>query len=302
MRYRALAVAALVAAPALAARGQATDRLNPMVVLHEKALPLFGIAHPALTQGRGGQSAPLSLSDVAKETFGYKLADYHNTTGAPDVFLQYMVAMREAGASVRTNPFIAKIPIWRRNPDAARQALIRQLNAGHVGVSMQQVETAEEIREVASAMRFASAGGTRPDSGYEAAAAYWGLTPAQYRQRADLYPLNKAGGELVISAIIESRAGLENIRAIAAEPAVATIMVGYGTLGQVFSGDAAGREAAVQQVLAACKEFRKRCGFPTNTAAEVEQRMKEGFAVFIMQSRNAAAFAAVEAGRKLAGR
>jgi 4-hydroxy-2-oxoheptanedioate aldolase len=177
----------------------------------------------------------------------------------------------------------------------------RQLNAGHVGVSMQAVRSPEEVRAVIKAMRFPSAGGTRPDSGYEAAAAYWGITPQQYRQKADVWPLNR-NGELVIHAIIESREGLANLNAIAAEPGIAVLWAGYGTLGQVFSGDPAGREAASQQILAACKQYRIPCGFPANNPAEIEQRMKEGWSVFVMQSRNANGFAAVEAGRKLAGR
>jgi len=323
--YARLGLAALglaLLAPQTLVSAQGGDRLNPMIALHEKGLPIFGIAHPGLTAGRGGRGgrggatgtaaagaetpppppppAPV-LSDVARETVGYKLADYHNTSGAPEVFLQYMVEMKKAGGSVKTNPFLAKIPIWHRNPETSAAAIVRQLNAGHVGVTMQSVEAPEEIRETIKAMRFASAGGTRPDAGYDAAAAYWGISPQQYRQKADVWPLNRAG-ELVVHVIIESRPGLANLQKIAAEPGIAALWVGYGTLGGVFSGDPAGREAASQQVLAACKQFKIPCGFPTNNPAEIEQRMKEGWSVFVMQSRNAAGFAAVETGRKLSGR
>jgi 2-keto-3-deoxy-L-rhamnonate aldolase RhmA len=113
--------------------------------------------------------------------------------------------------------------------------------------------------------------------------------------------LNK-NGELLINAIVESREGLAKVREIAAEPGVAQVVAGYGTLGGVFRGDQEGREAAAQQILAACKEFKKPCGFPVFNAAEMEQRMKEGWSYFIMQRRDEAGFGAIEAGRKMSGR
>jgi 4-hydroxy-2-oxoheptanedioate aldolase len=241
------------------------------------------------------------LSDVARETVAYTRADYLNTSGTSETFLSYIEQIRAAGGSMRTHPFAAKIPIWPRNPANANLALIRQLNAGHVGVMMQAVESAQEVRDVVKAMRFASAGGTRPDTGIAAAAAYWGLTPEQYKLKADVWPLNR-NGELLVTVIIESREGLARVREIAAEPGVGAMWVGYGTLGQVFAGDPAGREAAAQQVLAACKEFKIPCGFPTNTSADMERRLGEGWSVFVMQRRDEAAFAAVETGRRMSGR
>lgn len=310
-------VAAGLPAPA-PVTAQAADRMNPIIALQEKGLPVFGIAHPAITagrgrgRGRGGAGAttptppptpapPIVLSEVAKETVAYTRADYLYTSGASDTFVQYMAEITKAGGSMRTHPFGAKIGIWHRDPAAVTERMIRQLNAGHANVSMEEVESAQEVREVVKAMRLVSAGGTRPETGLEPAAAYWGLTVDQYKQKADVWPLNK-NGELLISVIVESIDGLAHVREIAAEPGVGQVFAGYGTLGQVFRGDPAGREAAAAQILAACKEFNKPCGFPTNNPAEVEQRMKDGWTVFIMQRRDEAGFAAVETGRKLAGR
>jgi 2-keto-3-deoxy-L-rhamnonate aldolase RhmA len=298
-------------------KAQATDRMNPIIALQEKGLPVFGIAHPAIVargagRGRGGDPAaaptpppapppPIVLSDVAKETVAYTRADYLFTSGTSDTFLQYIDEIKKAGGSVRTHPFAAKIGIWHANPTNVNAAIVRQLNAGHASVSMEAVESAQEVRDVIKAMRFVSAGGTRPETGLENAAAYWGLTVDQYKKKADVWPINK-NGELLISVIIESIEGLAHAREIAAEPGVGQIFAGYGTLGGVFRGDPAGREAAAAQILAACKEFKIPCGFPTNNPAEMEQRSKEGWTVFIMQRRDEAGMAAVETGRKLGGR
>ncbi len=90
---------------------------------------------------------------------------------------------------------------------------------------------------------------------------------------------------------------------------IGTLFPGAGTLRQVFSTpDASGKrvldekawEAAIQQVLAACKEFNVPCGYPA-TERDIELRMKQGFSVFIMPWGDAG-FRAVDLGRKTAGR
>jgi len=64
--------------------------------------------------------------------------------------------------------------------------------------------------------------------------------------------------------------------------------------------DAQGWESAIQQVLAACKEFNVPCGYPAN-AGDIETRMKQGFRVFVI-NWGEPGFKAVEIGRKFAGR
>jgi hypothetical protein len=59
-------------------------------------------------------------------------------------------------------------------------------------------------------------------------------------------------------------------------------------------------EAAILQVLAACKEFNVPCGYPASEK-DLELRMKQGFSVFVMNWGDAG-FRTVELGRKLAGR
>jgi 4-hydroxy-2-oxoheptanedioate aldolase len=296
----------------------AQERINPMIALHERGLPALGVSHPAFTAGRGGGAngaAPAApdLSEVARETVAYGLADYvFNTwsSAAAPRYAEYMRAILAAGGSVRTHPFVAKIPIVKDDPEGARLRIYEQLNAGQIGLSMQRVESPEEVRQVVSAMRFRSKGGTRPEEGFELAAAYWGLTPAQYLQKADVWPLNP-NGELVIRAIIESVEGIRNVRAIAAEPGVGGLIVGAGTLGGVFTStnaegqrvrDQAAFDAGVEAILSACKEFKLVCGYPANHPAEVESLMARGFSLLSMQSRNQAAFDAVLAGRRLSGR
>jgi 4-hydroxy-2-oxoheptanedioate aldolase len=330
MRLKLIVVmlALAVLANLLVVPAQSSLRLNPMIALLEKGMPIFGVTHPAITAGRGGRGggqaqpaaganaapAPLpSLADAARDTVAYKFADFQYNSYSPasaERFMGYMAAILAAGGSMKTHAFISKIPIVHDDPAAAAARIVEQLNAGHAGIMMQEVETAEEVRQAIAAMRFRSRGGTRPDEGTGLAAAYWGLTPQQYREKADVWPINKSG-ELALWGIIESKEGIAKVREIAAVPGMSVLIVGAGTLGGVFSTtnadgqrvrDQAGFDAGVAAVLAACKEFKLMCSHPANNPAEIERLMNQGFKVFTMQSRNQAAFDAVETGRRLGGR
>jgi len=328
LRATAFAIGTLLVGLSFAGEAQSSRRLNPMIALHEKGLPVFGITHPAIVAGRGARGPgaaadagappatppPLpSLIEAARETVAYKFSDFDYNSYSPanaDRFMGYMAAMLAAGGSMSTHPFISKVPIIHGNADAAVARIVEQLNAGHAGVMLQEVESADEVRTALAAMRFTSKGGTRPEEGTGLAAAYWGLSEAQYREKADPWPLNK-NGELVLWAIVESKKGIENVREIAAVPGLTVLTVGAGTLGGVFSTtgpdgqrvrDQAGFDAGVAKILSACKEFKVPCSYPAFNPADIERLMAQGFSVFTMQGRNKDGFDAIAAGRRLSKR
>src|SRR6185369_4369766 len=176
---------------------------------------------------------------------------------------------------------------------------------------------AAEVAAGLKAMRYKSKGGTRPESAGNAPK-IWGLSEADYKKRADLWPLNK-DGELVNWTIVESKEGLAHVREIAAVKGIGVLWPGAGTLRGVFSNpkmgadgkqeigpngrgvtvfDAEGWEKAIQQVLSACKEFNVPCGFPSNTPEDMEMRYKQGFRVFVASWGDSGA-KMVERGRQL---
>lgn len=327
LRSAILLLALLLSVTPSAAQSQRGARLNPLVALHEQRLAVFGVTHPAIEAPRargaaqGGaavaEAAPTplpSLAEAARQTLAYRDGDYeYNAFGggaSGERFLGYVAALIAAGGSVREHPFLSKVPVFHENPEAARARTVQQLDAGHAGIIMQEVESADEVRQEIAAMRFRSKGGTRPEEGIGLAAAFWGISKEEYLEKADVWPLNPRG-ELVVWAIVESRTGIAHVREIAAEPGVAAVIVGAGTLGGVFSStnaagervrDQAGFDQAVAAIRAACKEFKKPCGYPANNSADIERLMGMGFDLFIMQRRDQSAFDAVTTGRRLAGR
>jgi 4-hydroxy-2-oxoheptanedioate aldolase len=299
------------------AMAQSRARLNPMIELLEQKKPVFGLYAPRNARNAETQK---TAAQLAQEAVAYKLTDFifdgtmeGNFDRGYPAFADFAKAMANAGfvrkspAPRLTHPLAVKMHEIAPDPAVAAANIGRQLNLGVSAVVFVGVESADEVRTGLAAMRFRSNGGTRPDDA-GTAPALWGLSDAEYRQKADLWPLNR-NGELVNWTIVESRAGLANVREIAAVPGIGVLFPGAGTLRGVFTAtDAAGQrvfdekgwEAAIQQVLAACKEFGVACGYPA-TANDIEMRMKQGFSVFIM-NWGEAGFRAIEVGRAAGGR
>src|SRR3954447_15637742 len=315
-------VTLLVGSFCIAGSAQTRQRLNPMIDLLEQKKPLFGVYWPQNPQGRRGAPPPADAvmrpqTDWARDALAYPKADFlfnGAMEGGVDRAIggvsDFIKATGAAGALSKTpfphfaHPLIVKAP--KIAPDLAKGAadIGRELNLGVSGIMFVETESAAEVQAGINAMRFKSKGGTRPDD-VGAAPAYWGMSEAQYKQKADLWPLNP-DGELANWTIVESREGLAHVREIAAVKGISVLFPGAGTLRGVFTTtdadgkrtfDADGWEKAIQQVLAACKEFDVPCGYPA-TESDIETRIQQGFSVFIMNWGDPG-FRAVDIGRRV---
>ena len=292
---RAFIAASVLAVAALTIAGQAQtrQRLNPMIDLLEQKKPVFGVYWPQNPQGRRGAPPPADAvmrpqTEWAKDALAYKNGDFlfnGAMEGGVDRAIggvtDFIKATADAGALATTpfprfaHPLIVKAP--KIAPDLAKGAadIGRELNLGVSGIMFVETESAAEVQAGINAMRFKSKGGTRSDD-VGMAPAIWGMTEAQYKQKADLWPLNP-DGELLNWTIVESKEGLAHVREIAQVKGIGVLWPGAGTLRGVFSTtnaagervlDTAGWENAIQQVLSACKEFHVPCGFPATPASK----------------------------------
>ena len=307
------------------------QRLNPMIELLEQRKPVFGLYAPSNRRfggrGPGGAAAPQTPPspqktplELAQEAVAYRNADFifdGSMEGGVDrglpAYTEFVKAMQQAGA-LRKSPFLRLthplvVKTQEIAPDVAKAAegIGKQLNLGVSGIMFVKTESADEVKSGLNAMRFKSKGGTRPED-VGSAPAFWGMSEAEYKRRADLWPLNPEG-ELLNWTIVESKEGLAHVREIAAVKGIGVLWPGAGTLRGVFSTtnekgervtDQVAWEAAIQKVLAACKEFNVACGYPA-TPDDIEMRMKQGFSVFVMQWGEAG-FKAIDIGRKAANR
>lgn len=324
-----LALAALTS-PAGSAAAQAPNRLNPVIELLAEKKPVFGLYAPSNRRtrpaGTTGAAAPANIeppktpAQLAREALSYSRSDYifdgsmegDFDTAFPSfaAFVKGMLdggALQNAPAKRLSHPLIVKTHEITPDPALAVTRISRQLNLGVSGIVFVGVESADEVRAGLAAMRFKSRGGTRPDD-VGAAPVYWGMTEAAYKEKADLWPLNPSG-ELVNWTIVESKEGLAHVREIAAVKGIGALFPGAGTLRGVFTTtdaggqrvfDEKGWEGAIQQVLAACKEFNVPCGYPAN-ATDIELRMQQGFRVFVI-GWGEPGFRTIDIGRRVSGR
>ena len=307
------------------------QRLNPVIELLEQKKPVFGLYAPSNRRMRpGGPGAPgvpgtapatdapqKTPAQLAAEAVAYKQTDFlfdgsmeGGMQRALPAFTALMEGLRAAGVVSKsplrlTHPVIVKTPELDEPTIAADIAT--QLNLGVSGVMLPKAESAEQVRQAIAAMRFKANGGTRPDN-VGNAPAFWGVSEAEYKAKADVWPLNP-NGELINWTIIESKEGLAKVREIAAVKGIGVLWPGAGTLRGLFTTtnaagerqfDEKGWEGAIQSVLAACKEFNVACGYPAN-ASDIEARIKQGFSVFVMQWGDAG-FKAIDVGRKASNR
>ncbi len=300
-------------------------RHNPMIDLLGAGKPVFGLYAPANRMPRVGSEAPATPqktpAELATETMAYASSDFIFSgtfesvgveRGLP-AWTEFVTALGHTGLVDRstsrrlTRALVVKTP--KITKDAARTTIEWStiLNSGVNTLVFVDVQSAGEVQQGLAAMRFVSNGGTRPDN-VGMAPKVWGLSEAEYTAKADLWPLDPHG-ELVNWTIVESKEGMAKVREIAAVKGIGVLWPGAGTLRGVYSTtnaegqrvpDPVAWEAAIQQVLAACREFNVPCGYPAN-ANDIEMRVQQGFSVFVMNWGDAG-FRAVDAGRKAAGR
>ncbi|MEP7381798.1 MAG: hypothetical protein ABI910_08945 [Gemmatimonadota bacterium] len=306
---------------------QGTPHLNPMIDLLAAHKPIFGLYAPNNRRppARPGAPAtpattPRTPAELAADAMTQPASDYifdgameHDFDAGYTSFADFVAGLKSGGLLQATPikrlrlPLVVKTPEIAPDAAKARERISRQLNLGVSTIVFVGAESASEVEEGLKMMRFTRQGGTRPDA-VGSAPALWGMREKEYREKADLWPLNPKG-ELVNWTIVESKVGLAHIREIAAVKGISVLFPGAGTLRGVFSStDASGKrvvdevawEGAVQQVLAACKEFHVPCGYPA-VLGDIEMRMKQGFSVFVIGWGDSG-FKTVELGRRLAGR
>lgn len=328
MRVRVtVVVAGAVLVGGLAAVQAANPRLNPMVTLLENKQAVFGLYAPSARaggagrQGAGAPAAPATPppppktpAERAKETLAFDASDFifdGSMEGGVDkglpAYTEFLNAVSDGGLLVKTptphlsHSVVVKMQLIGADFPKAAEAIGKELNAGVTTIMFVGTESAAEVEAGLKAMRFKSKGGTRDESSVGNAPKIWGLSEADYKKKADLWPLNK-DGELVNWSIVESKEGLKHVREIAAVKGIGVLWPGAGTLRGVMSDPKLGAdgkpeigangrpvmvpnpeawEAAIQQVLSACKEFNVPCGFPSNTPEDMEMRYKQGFRVFV---------------------
>ena len=95
---------------------------------------------------------------------------------------------------------------------------------------------------------------------------------------------------------IEDKVGVARAREIVGAPGVGLVLPGQGDLRRAYEGDLEAVEAAVQTVLAACKELRVPCGV-TAGVDDITERLEQGFKMIIVTQPEALGVGLAASGR-----
>jgi len=206
---------------------------------------------------------------------------------------------------------LVRIPTNARDLGGSQWIIKQTLDTGVFGVVLPHLNTVEDARAAVVASRYPQATGV-PDFEPEGqrgwwnrlAPRYWGLTPQEYYDVADLWPLDP-DGEILLMGIVEEAEGVRNLRDILREvKGIGAVWTGPGDM-SVSMGKRANAadpdvEEAMLRVLEICKEAGVPCATSAATGADVERRIEQGFRIIMAPPRKVVD--TLEIGRKAAGR
>ena len=214
------------------------SRINRAIELLAAGQPVYCTSVEELSYERGVEEAG-TWAD-------YLTVDLEHHPFAPAALLAFMRGLVDGGptrSGHRTPAVIVTLPMDGTDEHAVRANawMIKQtLAAGVHGLLLCHAETPGAARTFVEAARYpfhaAVEGlgvGRRGSGGQDLAAAIWGLSPLEYLERADVWPLNP-DGELLLGLKIENRRALEHAEASAAVPGLAFAEWGPGDMGMSF--------------------------------------------------------------------
>ncbi|HXF62645.1 MAG TPA: aldolase/citrate lyase family protein, partial [Caldilineaceae bacterium] len=240
-------------------------RINKAIELLEQGQPVYYTGVRELSY-ESGRAAAKTWADYLSVDMEHGVFDL----GALDAFMRGLVDGGPTASGHRTPAVIVTLPVdgvdeqtMRANAWMIKQVLARGVH----GLLLCHVESPGAARAFVEAARypFQTIGvgdglevGRRGSGGQGHAAAIWGVSVADYLERADVWPLNPAG-ELLLGLKIENRRALENAEATTRVPGLAFAEWGPGDMGMSFGYRDAHdppyspeMEAAMARVKAAC--------------------------------------------------
>ena len=204
-------------------------------------------------------------------------------------------------------------PVVRIPPNTREQNqwVIKQaLDTGVYGLILPHLDTVDGAQAAVRAARYPQVPGAADfepagERGwwYRIAPRYWGLTPAEYYDAADVWPIDP-DGNLLLMGIVEEPTGVRNLPDILREAkGIGAIWAGPGDMSVAMGHKGNANHPEVQEMLLRILDICQNAGVPCAvgcTAAEVPMRLEQGFRILITAPTRSAA--GLAEGRRIAGR
>jgi 4-hydroxy-2-oxoheptanedioate aldolase len=260
-----------------------TTRLNSVIRALEAGKPAFAAF------SKVDKQSAIDMSEAPYEGVVFEMEHNPYDVAAFGDALQYMLNRKsivESGSVATSVTPIARIPAngVEMNQSFAKQVLDR----GAYGVIWPHVATVEQAYNAVASCRYArpkgaplyEPKGVRGD-GPANASRYWGLSMADYYQKADVWPLAPQG-EIIVGLMCESPEAIDNLDDILANVSgIGFILIGEGDLSQAlgFPRQYEHPEVldAMRRIVETCKKHDVVVGNPHVTAKNHKRLISEGY-------------------------
>lgn len=258
-------------------------RLNSIIRAFETGKP----AHLAFA--KLDKQTAIDMSDSPYDGLVYEMEHNPYDVSALGDSLQYLLSRKQIAESASIAPKVTPIARIPANGVEMNQSFAKQvLDRGCYGVLWPHVATVEQAYNAVASCRYArpknaplyEPKGVRGD-GPANASRYWGLSMAEYYEKADVWPL-APHGEILVGLMCESTEAVENLDDILANvPGIGFVLIGEGDLSQQLGFP---RQYEHPQVLDAMRRIVQTChkhkvvvGHPHTTAKNHRRLVEEGY-------------------------
>jgi 4-hydroxy-2-oxoheptanedioate aldolase len=278
---RVICCALVLSVAVLSAQAPAPKRINRAIELLEQGQPIYYTGSHEGTDGSFDQGVKDARTWADYISYDMEHAPF-DVKGLAD----YMRGLAQGGPTKsghRTPAVIVNLPVDGTDETTVRANawMFQQVLATGVhGILLCHADAPGAVRAFVEAVRFPAYGGRRGVHGNPTAARIWGVTPDEYGELADAWPLNPKG-ELLLGLKLEDKYALEKAEVNSKIPGVAFAEWGPGDMAfslGVKNGPGpmpAAMQAARAKVFAATRAS-KIFFLNTVTADNVVDMIKEG--------------------------
>ena len=260
-----------------------TTRLNSVIRAFESGKPAFAAF------SKVDRQSAIDMSEAPYDGVVFEMEHNPYDVAAFGDALQYMLnrkVIADAGSVATSVTPIARIPAngVEMNQSFAKQVLDR----GAYGVIWPHIATVEQAYNAVASCRYArpkgaalyEPKGARGD-GPANASRYWGLSMADYYQKADVWPLAPQG-EILVGLMCESPEAIDNLDDILANvPGIGFILIGEGDLSQALGRPRQYEHPevldAMRRIVETCHKHKVVVGNPHVTAKNHKRLLSEGY-------------------------
>lgn len=280
-------------------------RLNSIIRTFESGDPAY------MTFAKLDKQTAIEMSDSPYNGIVYEMEHNPYDVSALGDALQYMLSRKQIVDSGSVAPQVTPIARIPANGVELNQSFAKQvLDRGCYGVIWPHVATVEQAYNAVASCRYArpkhaplyEPKGVRGD-GPANAARYWGLSMAEYYQKADVWPLAPQG-EILVGLMCESTQAIENLDDMLANvPGIGFILIGEGDLSQELGLPRQYEHPEVQdamrRIVEICNKHNVVVGNPHVTVNNHRRLLDEGYRLLLSAPKRS--YGVVGQAREMAG-